>query len=106
MLLATSPSDSLISAEACSRTHTVRGSSTGVVRLATTDYLIFPVMLDGIQYVGAISGAMLSKPEIMKRKAAFAKQDSYSAILPLSTTIVSPDTIPCLASIREVLGRR
>src|SRR5213075_3187826 len=86
VLLATSPSDSVIAAEACSRTHTVRGSSTGVVRLATRDYLIFPVMLDGIQYVGAISGAMLNKPEIMKRKGAFEKRDKYSTISPLSTT--------------------
>jgi len=48
----------------------------------------------------------LTRDEIVTRKAAFMKEGRYSATLPIETTIVSPDTIPCLAAIRDSSDHR
>jgi hypothetical protein len=105
VFFATCPSGDHICAQACCAARAAPETSTGVIRLAPADILVFPIDLDGTRYVGAIGGAMLAKAEIMKRMASFRRRGLDPPILPLSTTLVSPDTIPCLADLQRASGR-
>ena len=105
VFFATCPSGDHICAQACCGARAAPETSTGVIRLAPADILVFPIDLDGTRYVGAIGGAMLAKAEIMKRMASFRRRGFDPPILRLSTIFVSPDTIPCLADLQRASGR-